>query len=239
MMKLGTLVGAKVVGQAVMKRGVGVLKSKAQAQRAKLDEGIEEKQGQIQDLGQEAGELAERGAGRLESGEVEASAGRLESAGRFTQEASGLRTETEIGGGDELGVGARATNVSYGGETAETYSTSEGLTTAETARATAIRTEATGLGEEITADAGATALETAVSAIPVVGEIIGLGTAIGEGLKTAFETHRAQMRDQAKMASASAIGEQAQEYAGFNRPSFGTMALPSFDTSKSNVALSE
>ena len=72
-----------------------------------------------------------------------------------------------------------------------------------------------------------------------VGELASLGIALGEGIKTAVEAHRNSKQDISSEGSAIQTGAQASMYAGMNRPSFGSMALPSFDTSKSSAMLQQ
>ena len=68
-----------------------------------------------------------------------------------------------------------------------------------------------------------------------VGEIAQLGVMLGEGIKNAVEQHKNQVKDISGETQNIGAMNQAAEYAGMNRPSFGSMALPSFDTSKSSV----
>ena len=72
-----------------------------------------------------------------------------------------------------------------------------------------------------------------------VGEIAQLGIAVTEGIKNAIEGHKKQQADIGTESSAIQSGAQASMYSGMNRPSFGSMALPSFDTSKSSVMLQQ
>ena len=72
-----------------------------------------------------------------------------------------------------------------------------------------------------------------------VGELASFGVMLGEGIKTAVEAHRNSKEDISSEGSAIQTGAQASMYAGMNRPSFGSMALPSFDTSKSSAMLQQ
>ena len=71
------------------------------------------------------------------------------------------------------------------------------------------------------------------------GEVASLGMMLFEGIKTAHEAHHDAKVDNAGEGSAIQTGAQASMYAGMNRPSFGSMALPSFDTSKSSAMLQQ
>lgn len=114
-----------------------------------------------------------------------------------------------------------------------------GLSQSEQATADALT------GEEITAEAGATALtgatvaETALTAIPVIGEIVGLGLGLGEGIKDTIDTAKNVAKQTADMKADDMNINNTVKYAGYNRPNFGSMALPSFDTSKSTALLQE
>ena len=72
-----------------------------------------------------------------------------------------------------------------------------------------------------------------------VGELASLGVMLGEGIKTAVEAHKNSKSDISSESSSIQTGAQASMYAGMNRPSFGSMALPSFDTSKSSAMLQQ
>tara|TARA_R110002072_G_scaffold253987_1_gene412868 strand:- start:7541 stop:8713 length:1173 start_codon:yes stop_codon:yes gene_type:complete len=100
-------------------------------------------------------------------------------------------------------------------------------------------------GEEVTAEAGAEALggatiaETALSAIPVIGEIVGLGLGLGEGIKDGIKTAKETAQQTLDMKADDQNINNTVKYAGYNRPNFGSMALPSFDTSHSSALLQE
>lgn len=117
------------------------------------------------------------------------------------------------------------------------FSRTSGLTTAEESRLGAIPGEAMDAGKAVLGAGEKTFAETAMDIIPGVGEAIGIFTALGEGIKQAVDAHRDQIQDAKQTAMTEGAERQAQLYSGFNRPSFGSMALPSFDTSKGGSAL--
>lgn len=106
-----------------------------------------------------------------------------------------------------------------------------GQTAEETARI------ATMTGEEV---GGAfSTISKGLGFLGPVGEVASLGMMLYEGIKTAHEAHKDAKDDNAGEGSAIQTGAQASMYAGMNRPSFGSMALPSFDTSKSSAMLQQ
>ena len=114
------------------------------------------------------------------------------------------------------------------GLTAEEQTTADTLTTAEI-----------GATEGATALGGATLAESALSAIPVIGEIVGLGLGIGEALHDGIKTAKATAQQSLDIKADDMNVNNAVKYAGFDRPNFGSMALPSFDTSHSSALLTE
>ena len=82
-------------------------------------------------------------------------------------------------------------------------------------------------------------VSSAMDFLGPIGELASLGVMLGEGIKTAVEAHKNAKDDAGSETSAIQTGAQAGMYAGMNRPSFGSMALPSFDTSKSSAMLQQ
>lgn len=72
-----------------------------------------------------------------------------------------------------------------------------------------------------------------------LGEVAQLGVMAVEGIKNAVEAHKEQKEDLDTEQSSIASSTQAGEYIGMSRPNFGSMALPSFDTSKSSAMLQQ
>ena len=66
-----------------------------------------------------------------------------------------------------------------------------------------------------------------------------LGGALGEAIHKAHQIHKEQDTAQGIGKLAGQASVQAGQYVGNNRPSFGSMALPSFDTSHVSSALTE
>ena len=72
-----------------------------------------------------------------------------------------------------------------------------------------------------------------------VGEVVSLGMMLGEGIKNAVDAHREQGKDLSSEHQNIGASQQSSQYMGMSRPSFGSMALPSFDTSKSSAMLQQ
>tara|TARA_R110002167_G_scaffold25338_3_gene88074 strand:- start:2270 stop:3157 length:888 start_codon:yes stop_codon:yes gene_type:complete len=245
--KIGTMVGLKIGGQAITKRLVGALKSRTTAQREASDT---EGQGQLDRIGQDQDTMLKTGQDRLDKfkarqddpaqeslpdtervvsdpitageGEIQTTTQRVMARGQGgpPMEDRPIKTFEGEDVGADAGKFSRETGLSAD---ESTYLDSTVAKAGEIAG---------GIGEK-------GALETALDTIPVVGEIAGIGTALGEGIHTAIKAHRDQMADQADASSAQQEGATAMKYSGFNRPSFGSMALPSFDTSHSSALLQE
>ena len=126
------------------------------------------------------------------------------------------------------------------------FSRETGLTTSEESRL-GLR-EATGIyrsipetaqaaGRSVMAAGEKTFGEAAMDALPGIGEAIAFAGGLGEGIHKAHVAHLDQLQDAKQTATAVASESMAQMYSGFNRPSFGSMALPSFDTSHGGSAL--
>ena len=121
----------------------------------------------------------------------------------------------------------------------EMFDRTTGLNAGESGRVVQTTAEADALEGGAAELGSATALEMGLEAIPVIGEIAGLGLGLGEGIKDAIKSHKEQLTDTANMVADNANINTAMKYSGFSRPSFGSMALPSFDTSKSSALLQE
>jgi len=72
-----------------------------------------------------------------------------------------------------------------------------------------------------------------------VGEVVSLGMMLGEGIKNAVDAHKEQGKDLSSEHQNIGASQQSSQYMGMSRPSFGSMALPSFDTSKSSAMLQQ
>ena len=81
--------------------------------------------------------------------------------------------------------------------------------------------------------------EGGLDMLPGIGEFAMLGGALGEAIHKAHQIHKEQDTAQGIGKLAGQASVQAGQYVGNNRPSFGSMALPSFDTSHVSSALTE
>lgn len=124
------------------------------------------------------------------------------------------------GGGDDVGS-------KYDADTGLTTEESGALTDAETTARVAASGTIEG-GAELGAGIGLA--EAGLQALPVVGTLAGIGYGLYKGISDAIENHKNQIEDQQQQATALAT-EQSDNRYSFNRPSFGSLALPSFDTS--------
>ena len=155
------------------------------------------------------------------------------------QSSTVLRGANPMTGARTGGTAGRDVTGQMGDTVDETLDRTTGLSRTEQSTADALT------GEEITAEAGATALtgatvaESVLTAIPVIGEIVGLGLGLGEGIKDTAETSKNVAKQTLNMKADDMNINNTVKYAGYNRPNFGSMALPSFDTSKSTALLQE
>ena len=143
---------------------------------------------------------------------------------------SSLRNETEIEGK----VVPKGGNVSHPDDLLDKDT---GLKVGEDARLTEITKSAKMIGDDSAGVMGK--LSKGLDFLGPVGELASLGVMLGEGIKTAVEAHKNSKSDISSESSSIQTGAQASMYAGMNRPSFGSMALPSFDTSKSSAMLQQ
>ena len=151
-----------------------------------------------------------------------------------------LRGANPFTGETMVGDNAGKQVVGQMGDTqAETLDRATGLTSTETTGAEVLTKEASTLAEAGGEALASTGLETALSAVPIIGEIAGIGFGLIHGISTGIQSHKSQILDQAKMVTDNSNINTTMKYSGFNRPSFGSMALPSFDTSKSSALLQE
>tara|TARA_R110002012_G_scaffold85795_3_gene213780 strand:+ start:3392 stop:4564 length:1173 start_codon:yes stop_codon:yes gene_type:complete len=137
------------------------------------------------------------------------------------------------------GAGGREVTGQMGDTPEEALDRTTGLSRTEQSTADRLTGEEVGLTTEGAELGGATLAETALSAIPVIGEIIGLGFGLGDGIKDAVKTAKETAQQTADMKADDQNINNTVKYAGYNRPNFGSMALPSFDTSKSSALLQE
>tara|TARA_R110000803_G_scaffold77315_1_gene142150 strand:- start:7531 stop:8703 length:1173 start_codon:yes stop_codon:yes gene_type:complete len=160
--------------------------------------------------------------------------GEMESTSTTLRGANPFTGETMAGEG-----GAKEVVGQMGDTQAETLDRATGLTSGETSGAEVLTKEASTLAEAGGEALASTGLETALSAVPIIGEIAGIGFGLYKGISTGIQSHKDQVKDQAAELVDNSNINTTMKYAGFNRPSFGSMALPSFDTSKSATLLQE
>ena len=227
--KIGTMVGLKLGGGALMKRAVGSLQGRAgvvseardTASRAKLSE-----------LSDQQNTLLSNGERRMGAFQAkQSSANPLPDTDTITQRGGGL-----MGQDVQTQVPKTTFEGSEVGQEAGTFSRASGLSAGESSALETSLDTARAVGSSV---GRATAYETALDTIPIAGEVIGIGTALGEGIKTAIDAHREAKADTATASQSLDASSTAQKYSGFNRPSFGSMALPSMDTSKNPQMLNE
>ena len=140
--------------------------------------------------------------------------------------------------GGSVGGTGRPVNSTMG-DRDEIYNRQTGLSAEEGAKVDSLTGEADVLATAGAEAGSATALEIGLEAIPVIGEIAGIGLGLGEGIKDAAQSHKEQLADTANINTDNLNIDTAMKYAGFNRQNFGSMALPSFDTSKSSALLQQ
>ena len=148
-------------------------------------------------------------------------------------------TGGNVGGTAETGFNSNITGRMGDRPDGEMFDRETGMTAGESGKVAQSTAEMGELAEGASEAAGSTALEMGLEAIPVIGEIAGIGLGLGEGIKDGIDSHKEQLKDQANMVADNANINTAMKYSGFSRPSFGSMALPSFDTSKSSALLQE
>tara|TARA_R110002126_G_scaffold51879_5_gene141708 strand:+ start:2160 stop:3332 length:1173 start_codon:yes stop_codon:yes gene_type:complete len=136
-------------------------------------------------------------------------------------------------------TGGRDVTGQMGDTPTEALDRTTGLTTAEQTTADGLTTAEIGATEGATELGGATLAETALSAVPIIGEIVGLGVGLGEGLHDGIKTAKETAQQTLDIKGDEMNVNNAVKYAGFDRPNFGSMALPSFDTSHSSALLTE
>ena len=147
-------------------------------------------------------------------------------------------TGGNVGGTAETGFNSNITG-RMGDRDGEMFDRETGLSAGEAGKVGQSTAEMGELASGAAEAGGATALEVGLEAIPVIGEIAGIGLGLGEGIKDGIRSHTEQLKDQASMVADNANINTAMKYSGFSRPSFGSMALPSFDTSKSSALLNQ
>ena len=240
--KFGEEFGIKMASKLVLKKGVMPLLQKGvAAQRATINTAKEEAEGQISDLGEEAAGIFAKGVTRMSRLGTDVT---IRQAGTLAQPTAGFDAANPFQQMRPMGAQQDATTIEGKRLTSDPegeYGTEEtaGLTQSETARIADINTTTEDLADTI-AEAGAKTLgETALDLIPGVGEVAMLGAMFGGMIHTAHAAHKEQMTDDATERSDLQNVQAAQMYSGFNRPNFGSMALPSFDTSKNPAMLQE
>lgn len=234
--------GIKQASKLVLK-GVGkkFIVPRIKAQRVQLNKDINLKKGQIAEGKQTTTEVTNTGQGRIANPADNEPAYKMgdgsivgESDRPTAVSAQGTRVET----GEEM-EGKVVPKGTKAGDDVEPFDASTGLTEAETARLAGIKDFADTAGEDIAKMGAKTLGEQALDAIPVVGEVLMMGAMFGGMIHSGHHAHVQQMADEATEKTDLQNEQSAQLYSGFNRPSFGSMALPSFDTSKNPAMLQE
>ena len=240
--------GIKQASKLVLK-GIGkkFIVPRIKAQRVQLDKDIQLKKGQIAEGKQTTQQVTDTAQERV--AQPRPAGGENEPAYKIGEgddatyagesqrpTGSGLRDDT---GGVEMEgkVVPKGTKVTDTG--VEPIDASTGLTEAETARLAGIKDFADTAGEDVLKMGAKTIGEQALDAIPVVGEVLMMGAMFGGMIHSGHHAHVQQMADEATEKTDLQNEQSAQLYSGFNRPSFGSMALPSFDTSKNPAMLQE
>jgi hypothetical protein len=136
-------------------------------------------------------------------------------------------------------TGGRDVSGQMGDTPTEALDRTTGLTEAEQTTADGLTGAEIGATEGAAELGGATLAETALSAVPIIGEIVGLGVGLGEGLHDGIKTAKETAQQTLDIKGDEMNVNNAVKYAGFDRPNFGSMALPSFDTSHSSALLTE
>tara|TARA_R110000787_G_scaffold178803_2_gene290598 strand:+ start:604 stop:1482 length:879 start_codon:yes stop_codon:yes gene_type:complete len=240
--ELGTIVGTKLAGKfALSKLGMPLLKKAVGAGREAVDASAKTAQEGIGELGEEAGNIFARGVTRMSRLGTDVT---IRQTGTLAQPAQAFDADNPFQQMRSMGGTQEATTISgkrLTGDAEGEYGTegSSGLTQTETARISDINEEVSGLGDVVGEAAGRTVGEIALDAIPVIGEVAGFASMLGEGIHKAVQAHKEQMADDGTERGDLQNVQAAQMYSGFNRPNFGSMALPSFDTSKSPALLQE
>lgn len=231
---IGMKEGKELVGKYLIKPRM----AKLQARQKSMDADIQNKQKGLSD---ETDEITGRAQGRLgtDSANVEDAYkmgdGSIvgESARPTATSAQGTRVETgEAMEGKVVPKGAEGVNE------ADVLDKDTGLKSIEQDRLGEIADSAKTLGSE---EVGGvmSKVSKGLDFLGPIGELASLGVMLGEGIKTAVEAHKNSKEDISSESSSLQTGAQASMYAGMNRPSFGSMALPSFDTSKSSAMLQQ
>lgn len=148
----------------------------------------------------------------------------------------GMRRDNTGGTEVEGKVVPKGTKV---GDDVQPMDATTGLTDVETARLAGIKTTEDAAVGDIAKLGAKTIGEQALDVVPVLGEIAMMGAMFGGMIHTGHHAHVQQMADEAKEQTDLTNVQSADLYSGFNRPAFGSMALPSFDTSKNPAMLQE
>ena len=240
--KFGEEFGIKMASKLVLKKGVMPLLQKGvAAQRATINTAKEEAEGQISDLGEEAAGIFAKGVTRMSRLGTDVT---IRQAGTLGQPTAGFDAANPFQQMRPMGADQQATTIEGKRLTSDPegeYGTEEtsGLTQSEVARISDINETTEGLADTV-AEAGAKTLgETALDLIPGIGEVAMLAGMFGGMIHTAHAAHKEQMTDDTSERTDLQNVQAAQMYSGFNRPNFGSMALPSFDTSKNPTILQE
>lgn len=215
--------------------------AKFKAQQAEMDANQESRLSSSGKLAQETDEITSRGASRLAQGETE-QAYRL-GGGANTNEIVGA-SQRPTGGnrlddtGGEAMEGKVVPKGSSGAHPDDVMDSTTGLKASEEARLGEITdTAKMTAGEEV--GGVMSKVSKGLDFLGPIGELAQLGVMLGEGIKNAVEQHKEQLSDIKSEHQNIGAGQQATEYMGMSRPSFGSMALPSFDTSKSSAMLQQ
>ena len=222
--------GIKLATKYIVKPRMAKLKGQQDALDAKTS--------QAQDkLSGETDEITTRAQGRLGGGETE-------DAYKLGDGNIVGASQRPTGGGrlDDTGGEAMDGKVVPKGQTqgseADVMDKETGLRASEDARLSEITdTAKMGAGEEV--GGIMSKVSKGLDFLGPIGELAQLGVMLGEGIKNAFQQHKDQLSDIKDEHQNIGASQQASEYMGMSRPSFGSMALPSFDTSKSGAMLQQ
>jgi hypothetical protein len=241
-MKIGAKHYAEHAGVKLMKQYVVKPRmDKLAGQQAELDAS---KQQRIGKLSGEADEITTRGQTRLAETDTEP-AYRVNYGGENTNEiVSASRRPTGAGrtGEDyDSGTAMEGKVVARGSEGVNADNVMDaqtGLRASEEGRLSDIVDATKGIaGEEV--GGIISKVSKGLDFLGPIGEVAQLGVMAVEGIKNAVEAHKEQTKDISTEQSSIASATQAGEYMGMSRPNFGSMALPSFDTSKSSAMLQQ
>lgn len=212
--------------------------AKLKAQQESLDAKTNQAQGK---LSTETDEITSRAEGRLGDDNVNVEPAYKMGDGSIVGESARPAAVSAQGTRVETGEAMEGKVVPKGAEGVhpdDVLDTNTGLKASEEARLGEIGDTAKTMGSE---EVGGvfSSISKGLDFLGPVGEIAQLGVMLGEGIKNAVEQHKTQLSDIKDEHQNIGASQQASEYLGMSRPNFGSMALPSFDTSKSSAMLQQ